>query len=92
MTGGADCAPQALRLSKREDEMLVRLLKSDGDDHFGDYEFEALPREGESIRLTTSDGTAHYRVVRVEHRSGDPSKPAVLGIYLQLVPPAGTVN
>ena len=70
--------------------MLVRLLKHGGDDHLGDYEFEALPREGETIRLNAGEGIAHYRVVRVEHLCSDQTKRTVTGIYLQPVPPAGT--
>lgn len=53
----------------------------------GKFEFDSVPRAGETISLPADDGSyTHYRVEHVTHRAHDPSKHCAT--FLFVAPPA----
>jgi hypothetical protein len=49
----------------------------------GDYEFNNLPRVGETIHLNITDREEILRVERVEHHFFDHSKPAEICLFVK---------
>ena len=49
----------------------------------GDYEFNALPRTGETVHLNFTDREEILRVERVEHHFFDHSKPAEICLFVK---------
>ena len=66
--------------------VLVRLFEAPIDEDtsgLGDYEFNALPRPGETVHLNFTDREEILQVERVEHHFFDHSKPAEICLFVK---------